>query len=377
MPIVSSKAQIVDSEDIRAVVETLQSDWLTTGPQVEAFENDFASFVGAKEAVAVNSGTAALHASMAAIDIQPGDEVVVPAITFVATANAIVYEGGTPVFVDVDVETLLIDPQKIEEKITAKTKAIVAVDYAGQPCNYDALQAIAIKHNLFLIADACHAIGGVYKGKKVGTLADLNTFSFHPVKNITTGEGGMITTDNEKFAREMRCFRNHGIETDHHQRAQKGTWYYEQKILGFNYRLTDFQCALGRVQLKKLPAWIARRQKIARQFDQAFLNSGFVKPLTKNSEIIHAYHLYVVKLNFRDYSITREQVFTMLREKGVQVNVHYLPVYLHPFYREKYGAAKRLCPVAEQVYEEILSLPVSPSMSDTDVDFVIDQLFEF
>jgi hypothetical protein len=237
--------QTIGGDDIAAVVETLRSDWLTTGPKVGEFERAFAAYTGAAEAVAVTNGTAALHAAMAALDIGPGDEVIVPPMTFAASANCVVYQGGTPVFADVDADTLLIDPAEVERRISPRTRAIVAVDYAGQPCDYDALQAIADEHGLALVADACHALGGSDHGRPVGTLADLSTFSLHPVKHITTGEGGVITTNDPELAARMRIFRNHGITSDHRQREQQGSWFYEMTDLGYNYRLTDVQCALG------------------------------------------------------------------------------------------------------------------------------------
>ena len=288
--------QYIDDEDIQSVVDVLQSDWLTTGPKVGEFERAFADVVGAKYAVAVNSGTAALHAAMYALGIGPGDEVIVPAITFAATANCVVFQGGTPVFADVDPESLLIDSASVESRLSPKTKAVIAVDYAGQPCNYDSLAEIAKKHPLALIADACHSLGGRYKDRPVGSLALLNAFSFHPVKHITTGEGGMITTDGPKLADKMRLFRNHGITTDHRQRDAQGSWFYEMVDLGYNYRITDFQCALGMSQLKKLDRWIKRRREIAHRYDEAFQNMPHVTPLSVKGESFHVYHLYVVLL---------------------------------------------------------------------------------
>lgn len=361
--------QWLDDQDIAAVVDVLRSDWLTTGPKVAEFEQAFAEFVGVREAVAVSNGTAALHAAMYAIGIGPGDEVIVPAMTFAASANCVVYQGGTPVFADVTPDTLLLDPAQVEAKITTRTKSIIAVDYAGQPCDYDALHSIADRYRLPLVADACHAIGGSYRGRPVGTLADLNTFSLHPVKHITTGEGGVITTDNPELAQRMRIFRNHGITSDHRQREQQGSWFYEMVDLGYNYRLTDFQCALGLSQLRKLPAWVARRQAIARQYEAAFAQLPLVKPLAVRSEVSHAYHLYVVALDPM-LRATRAHVFAALRAEGIGVNVHYVPVHLHPFYRTRFDTGPGLCPAAEQAYERILSLPMFPQMTDEDVETV-------
>ncbi len=370
------KAQGISDRDIQAVVEVLQSDWLTTGPKVGEFERAIANFVGAKEAVAVSNGTAALHAAMFALDIQHGDEVLVPAITFAATANCVVYQGGTPVFIDVDAETLLLDPALLEGKITPKTRAIIAVDYAGQPCDYDVLRTIAEKHNLSLVADACHALGGRYKDKAVGTLADLSTFSLHPVKSMTTGEGGVITTNDSKLAEKMRRFRNHGINSDHRQRQFHGTWYYEMTDLGYNYRLTDFQCALGMSQLQRLPEWIARRQEIAGKYYSAFVEIPHVEPLGFRGDMSHAYHLFVVRLKLEQLETNRDEIFNTLRSKGLPVNVHYIPVHLHPFYRERLSIGPGLCPVAEAAYKEILSLPIHPNLSNEDINKVVEAILE-
>ena len=420
--------QWIDEEDIRAVVEVLRSDWLTTGPIVGEFEAAFARFVGAREAVAVNSGTAALHAAMYAIGIGPGDEVILPPMTFAATANAVVFQGGTPIFADINPHTLLIDPAEVEAKITSRTKAITAVDYAGQPCDYDALQAIATRHGLILIADACHALGAEYRGRKAGTLANLTVFSFHPVKHITTGEGGMITTDDPALAESMRLFRNHGITrktlSAKRQAPSVGPWYYEMLDLGYNYRLTDIQCALGLSQLKKQPKFLRRRCEIAAKYDEALADIPEIEPLGLRSHVLrasqsakrmaqsearpspsssdpllsacpveftegdsaaystgalyslHSYHLYVVRIDFSSLGIDRVRLFEAMREKGIGLNVHYIPVHLHPFYRETFAAGTGLCPVAERAYEQIVSLPLFPSMADEDVEKVITSVIE-
>jgi perosamine synthetase len=361
--------QWIDEDDIAAVVEVLRSDWLTTGPKVEEFEAAFAAVVGARAAVAVSSGTAALHAAMFALGIEQGDEVIVPAMTFAATANCVVYQGGTPVFADIDPDTLLLNPIAAAALITPRTRAIVAVDFAGQPCAYDALSELARRHRLALVSDACHSLGGKYRGRPSGSLADLSTFSFHPVKPITTCEGGMITTDDAALARRMQAFRNHGISTDHRQRERAGSWYYEMVELGYNYRLNDLQCALGLSQLQKLPDWISRRQEIARRYDAAFAGLEEIRPLTRRVEVSHAYHLYVVRM-----AGERDRVFAALREQGIGVNVHYLPVHLHPYYRRRFGTGPGLCPVAEAAPEDLLSLPIFPRMSNQDVDDVITAL---
>ena len=368
--------QTIDEDDIKAVVEVLRSDWLTTGPKVAEFEQAVADYVDAKYAVAVSSGTAALHAAMYAIGIGPGDEVIVSPITFAASANCVVYQGATPVFSDVEPDTLLLDPAQTESKITSSTKAIIAVDYAGQPCDYDSLRKIADKNNLILVADACHALGAVYKGRKTGSLADLSIFSFHPVKHITTGEGGMIITDNADYADRMRVFRNHGITTDHHQREEQGSWFYEMVDIGYNYRITDLQCALGISQLSNLPAWLARRRQIAQQYDAAFEKLSFVKPLAVRSEVSHAYHLYVIQLDLKELQGARGEIFKALHAKGVGVNVHYIPVYLHPFYRKRLGTGPGLCPVSEEAYERIVSLPIFPGLRRDNVEYIIKSVIE-
>jgi perosamine synthetase len=350
--------QFIDEDDIGAVVEILQSDWLTTGPGVEEFEQAFAEFVHAKEAVAVSSGTAALHAAMFALNIAAGDEVIVPAMTFAATANCVVYQGARPVFVDVDPGTLVISPQQVEAAITSRTKAVIAVDYAGHPADYDRLRAITERHGIALVADACHSPGGSYKGRPVGSLADLNAFSFHPVKHIATGEGGMVTTENPQLAERMRRFRNHGITTDHRQRENQDSWFYEMVDLGYNYRITDLQCALGLSQLKKLPLFLRQRRKIARAYDDAFGKIAQIKPLAVKADVAHAYHLYVIRLQSAGLDIDRNGMFQALRQKGIGVNVHYIPVHLHPFYRKQFGTRPGLCPVAEEAYEQILSIPM-------------------
>lgn len=363
--------QWIDAEDVNAVENVLRSDWLTTGPKVVELEQAFATYTGSEEAVAVSNGTAALHAAVYALGIGLDDEVIVPAITFVATANSVLFQGATPVFVDVEPDTLLLDLKKTRAKITSRTKAIIAVDYAGQPCDYDALQIIADQHELALIADACHSLGGSYKGQTVGTLADLNTFSLHPVKSITSGEGGIITTNDSELARRMRIFRNHGISTDHRQRAEEGDFLYEMVDLGYNYRITDFQCALGLSQLQKLPQYILRRQEIASRYARAFVDCPEIQPLLVRDDVSHAYHLFTVKLELARLATDRAQIVDALRAENIGVNVHYMPVYWHPYYRNL-GYEKGSCQIAETVFQQILSLPIFPMMTDYDVNDVIN-----
>lgn len=363
--------QRIEEDDIAAVVAALRSDWLTTGPRVGEFEAAVCAFTGAQYGVAVSSGTAALHAAMHALGIGPGDEVIVPAMTFAATANCVVYQGGTPVFADVAPDTLLIDPTDAARKITPRTRAIIAVDYAGQPCDYDALRDLAQIHGLALVADACHSLGGSYKGRGVGTLADLTVFSFHPVKHITTGEGGMVATDSPEMAARMRRFRNHGIDTDHRQRETAGTWAYQMVELGYNYRITDLQAALGTSQLAKLPSWLEKRRKLAAAYDVALAKIAAACPLAVRLGNEHAYHLYVVRL--ADSGV-RGRIFAGLRQQGIGVNVHYLPVHLHPYYRDAFRTAPGLCPKAEAAYDCILTLPLHQGMDEADMARVVGAL---
>lgn len=366
--------QVIDEADIEAVVSVLRSVWVTTGPMVEAFERAFAGFVGAEHAVSVSSGTAALHTAMAALGVGPGDEVIVPPITFAATANAVVFQGGTPVFADVDPDTLLLDPAEVERLITPRTRAVVAVDYAGQPCDYAALRQIAARHGAVLVADACHALGAEDRGRRAGTLADLNVFSFHPVKHLTTGEGGMITTSSAEYAERMRRFRNHCITRDHHERTAHGAWRYEITGLGWNYRLTDIQCALGGSQLTKVDGWLQRRREIARRYLAALATIPGAEPLRHRDGVLHAYHLFVIRVDPGCLDAHRDAVFAALRAEGIGVNVHYEPVHLHPLYRERFGTRPGLCPKAEAAAERILSLPMFAGMSDRDVQDVIAAL---
>jgi perosamine synthetase len=363
--------QYIDEDEVASVIEVLRSEYLTTGPVIDEFEAAFADYVGVTCAVAVSSGTAALHAAVHALGIQPSDEVIVPAMTFASTANCVVFEEAVPRFADVEPGTLLIDPKQITKLINRRTRAIIAVDYAGQPCDYAALERLSAEHNLTLIADACHSLGARYEESKVGSLAELNAFSLHPVKHITTGEGGLITTNNLKLAARMRRFRNHGIEQDHHNRSEAGSWFYEMVELGYNYRLTDFQSALGISQLSKLDQGLAERRKIAQEYDAEFADLPGLKTLRRKPSRSHAYHLYVVQLELAQLKCDRTEIFAALRAEGIGVNVHYIPVHLHPYYRVKFGTSEGQCPVAEEAYQRILSLPIFPAMSAEDVEDVI------
>lgn len=364
--------QSIDNDDIQAVVEVLKGDYLTTGPTVEAFEKKVSKYVGAKYAVAVSNGTAALHAACFAAGIKEGDEVLVSSITFAASANCVLYCGGTPVFVDIDSKTYNIDINKIEEKITPKTKAIIAVDLTGQSVDIDRIIEIAKKHNLVVIEDAAHALGSEYKGKKVGMKADMTEFSFHPVKPITTAEGGIIVTDSKEMYEKLKIFRTHGINREESRMIKnEGPWYYEQVELGYNYRITDVQCALGISQMKKLDEFISRRRDIVQVYNENFkdlpeINIPFEEDYSKSG-----YHIYVITLNLNMLKVGRKEIFEALQKENIGVNVHYMPVYLHPYYKNL-GYQKGECPNAEDIYSRMITLPLFPRMSDSDVRDVID-----
>lgn len=415
--------QSIDESDIAAVVAVLRSDYLTQGPAVDSFEKAFAAKVGARHAVAVNSGTAALHACMHALGIGPGDEVIVPPITFTATANCVRFVGATPLFADV-LPSGHIDPEQIEQKVTKNTKAVIAVDYAGWPCDYAAILSICDRHGLTLVCDACHALGATWNGKPVGSIGRLNCFSFHPVKHIATGEGGMVTTDDDALAQRIRDFRTHGITRDparfvglgpkNEERAEgagraeggslkpemaenaalglqvsalrshssgliplleRGPWYYEMQSLGYNYRMPDINAALGESQLKKLDAFVARRRAIAAKYKKELIGlSELLLPVSdlysyKNLtySATHSFHLFPILVDFVALGKSRTLVMRELRARGIGTQVHYIPVCRQPYYAGKYLSS---CPNADRFYEQELSLPIYPGMSDEDVDTI-------
>ncbi|MFC1568324.1 UDP-4-amino-4,6-dideoxy-N-acetyl-beta-L-altrosamine transaminase [Candidatus Margulisiibacteriota bacterium] len=370
--------QWIDEDDIQAVVDVLRSPLLTQGPKITEFEEKVAKYCGAKHAVAVNSGTAALHIACCAAGITAGDEVITSPITFVASANCVLYCGGKPVFADVRPDTIDIDPEDIRQKITQKTKAIIPVHFSGNPCEMEQIQAIAKENGLIVIEDAAHAVGAEYKDTKVGSgkYSDMTTLSFHPVKNLTTGEGGMVLTNNDELYEKLKFYRSHGITRDpKYLRINKsinedeGIWYYEMHKLGFNYRITDIQCALGLSQLNKLDSFIAKRREIAAKYDKAFGSSGNITMLKETFEARSAYHLYVIQVE------NRKDLYYKLRDKGIIANVHYIPVYYQPYYREL-GYERGLCPNAEVYYQRCLSIPIYPKLTDTQFDFVVNSIKE-
>jgi UDP-4-amino-4,6-dideoxy-N-acetyl-beta-L-altrosamine transaminase len=365
--------QWIDQDDIKAVSEVLQSDWITQGPKVEEFEKNFAKYIGVRYAVAVNSGTAALHAACFAAGISKGEKVITTPITFVASANCVIYQGGTPVFADIREDTLNIDPEEIKKKITSDTCALIPVDFTGLPADLEEILQIARKNNLVVIEDASHALGATYKGKKIGSISDMTIFSFHPVKHITTGEGGMITTNNKKYYERLKLFRTHGITKEKDKLLNyEGPWYYEMQELGYNYRLTDFQCALGIAQLKKIDKNIQRRVEIAKRYNDEFKDlTEIIIPQLNPLDSTSAWHIYMIQLNLEKLKVGRKDIFEALKAENIGVNVHYIPVHLQPYYRNKYNYHQGDFPKAERYYSRAITLPVFPKMSEKDIDDVV------
>jgi perosamine synthetase len=363
--------QEIGEDDIAAVGEVLRSDWLTTGPAVEQFERTFAGLVGAQHAVAVNNGTAALHVAMLAAGVGPGDEVIVPTLTFAASANAARYVGADVVFCDVRADTLSIDVGMAASLVTRRTKAIVVVDYAGIPCDLDAVMRLADEHGLVVIEDACHAVGATYRGRPVGSIAHLSTFSFHPVKHLTTGEGGMITTADPALDQRLRRLRNHGIDTDARQRETAGTWEYDAVELGYNFRLSDINAALGASQVAKVTGWVERRRELAERY-QALLQGLPLTTLMEPDHVRASWHLFPILLDLEAGTPTRSEVFAHLRAAGIGVNVHYRPLHLHTTFAQASGS--RRFPVAEAAYARLLSLPMWHGLLDDEQERVVVEL---
>lgn len=367
--------QWVDEEDVGEVVKVLKSDFLTTGPKIEEFEKRFADYVGAKYAVSISNGTAALHAACFAAGINEGDEVITSPITFAASANCVLYQGGKPAFADINPKSYNIDVEDIERKITKKTKAIIPVDFTGQAVDIDGINEIAKKYGLVVIEDAAHSLGAEYKGKKIGSLVDMTTFSFHPVKHITTGEGGMITTNDEKLNNKLKLFRTHGITRDKEMlhNKEEGPWFYEQLELGYNYRMTDIQAALGISQLNKINGFLKRRREIAKKYDEYLKDiDGIILPYQEGFSN-SAWHLYTIQLELEKFKVGRREIFEALQAENIGVNVHYIPVYYHPYYK-RLGYEKGLCPNAEKLYERIITLPLYPKMKDKDIEDVVNAI---
>ena len=364
--------QYIDDADIQAVVDVLKSDYLTCGPKIEEAEKKLCEITGAKHAVLIANGTAALHAAAFAAGVGPGDEVITTPITFAASANCALYMGARPVFADINPETYNIDPDSIENCITEKTKAVVAVDYTGQAVEYDRIRAICDKHNLIFIEDAAHSLGTKYNGKPVGSLADMTEFSFHPVKTCTAGEGGAVTTNDDEFYKKLLLFRTHGITRVQSwmDKESEGGWYYQQIALGYNYRMTDMQAALLSSQLDKLGLFGKRRKELVKRYDEAFSSMPEITVQKEIPESDTVRHLYVIQLNTELLKCGRREVFDALQAEGIGVNVHYIPVYSFPYY-QKLGYKMGSCPNAERLYDRMISIPLFYSMSDEDQDNVI------
>ena len=361
---------VIEEADIEAVAEILRSDWLTTGPAVDRFEQAFAELTGAKHAVAFSSATAGLHAAAAAAGLKPGDEAITSPITFCATANCVLYQGARVKFADVRADTLNIDPKALERSITPRTKAILPVDYAGHPADLDEIMQLAEKHGLTVIEDAAHAIGATYRKRAIGSISHMTVFSFHPVKHITTGEGGMVTTNDASFAEALRRFRTHGVIRDP-ERVAKEPWHYDMADLGWNYRISDIACALGASQLKRLEANLKRREAIAMTYAQRLANLPGLRLPQASPDVRAVWHLYPVRVDAAEFSTDREAVFRALQAEGIGVQVHYIPVHFHSYYRKTFGHGPGDFPIAEKAYSQLISLPLFHGMSDADAEDVI------
>jgi len=367
---------VIGDDEVNAVVETLRSFWITTGPKTKEFEKKFAGKFGAPAALAVNSCTAALHTALVGLGIGPGDEVITTPMTFCSTVNVIEQVGARPVLVDVEPDTLNIDPDKIEDAVTTKTKAIMPVHYSGHPVDLDAIYDIAERHNLFVVEDAAHAVSAKYKGRYIGTGGTVAAFSFYATKNMTTAEGGMLTGTPD-FVEKCRIISLHGMSRDAWNRYSKeGSWYYEVLLPGFKYNMTDIQASLGLVQLEKLESFQLRRAEIVAKYNQEFKNYDALEIPVAKAEVEHAWHLYVLKLNLEALRINRNQFIEELKVRNIGTSVHFIPIHLHPYYRDKYGYKPEDFPVAFNNYQRILSLPLHAGLSDNDVQDVIAAVVE-
>ena len=363
----------IGEEEIHSVVETLRSGWLTTGLKTEQFEKEFAAWIGAQNAVAVNSCTAALHLALEAVGVSAGDEVIVPTMTFAATAEVVHYCKASPVLVDCTSDTLNINVNSIEPAITPKTKAIIPVHFAGHPCEMDRILELARVYNIRVIEDAAHALPAKYKERRIGTIGDITCFSFYATKTITTGEGGMATTENSEWADQIRMLSLHGISREAVDRyTPTGSWYYEIRYPGFKYNLTDIASALGIPQLRKCQEFATIRQRYAELYDEAFKDIPEIILPPVSGEIEHAWHLYVIQLDLKRLRVGRDKLIDLLKDYGIGTSVHFIPLHLHPFYRNNTTYAQEKFPIANQVFERIISLPIYPKMTDANIQYVIE-----
>ncbi len=382
---ISYGKQSIDQSDIDAVVDVLNGDWLSQGPAIETFEDDLKKYFGSKHVCAIANGTAALHLTGLALSWQPDDIVITSPVTFLATANCIIYAGATPDLVDIDPVSYTLDPNKVDEKIKShqfrgnNVKAVIGVDYAGHPCDWKGLREIADKYDLQLVNDNCHALGSSYRSDKQYAIkyADAVIQSYHPVKHITTGEGGAVLTNDPEIDEKVRCLRTHGM-TKVPQQLEKndGPWYYEMHEMGFNYRITDFQCALGSNQLRKLDKFVNKRREITKMYDESFSNMDNLKIPENQNSVEHAYHLYPLQINFEKLPITKPEFFYKMKQVGINLQVHYIPVHLQPFYRKQYGFKEGDYPVSESFYRNEVSLPIYPDLSTEDISLVVNNLLE-
>lgn len=376
MKIVPYGKQSIDSSDIKEVVRVLKTDWITQGPKIDELESALAKYCGSKFAVCVSSGTAALHLACVVAGLKKGNEAITTPITFLATANSIVYTGAKPVFADINYDTINIDPVEITKRLTKETKAILPVHFAGLSCDMPEIGKLAKKNKLKVIEDACHSLGSYYsvngKWYKVGSCkhSDMTVFSFHPVKHITSGEGGAITTNDKKIYEKLKMLRSHGVVKTSQMTKKKGPWYYEMRDLGFNYRITDFQCALALSQLKRIHTFLARRRAIANMYDKAFSNVVGIETPVHGEDRQHAYHLYILKINFDRLGMTKRKFFEKLKNKGIFCQMHYIPIYKQPYYADKMKTVSRKCPNGEKYYNRAVSIPIYPKMTDRDVQRV-------
>lgn len=367
----------ITEEEISEVIDSLRAGWLTMGPKTAKFEEEFAKYIGSRYSIAVNSCTAALHLALKAIDLKPCDEVIIPTMTFTATGEVVCYFNARPVIVDVDKETHNIDIKAIEKAITPKTRAIIPVHFTGQPCDMDKLKQIAEKYNLIIIEDAAHALPAWFNNKKIGTIGDMTCFSFYATKTLATGEGGMITTENDEWAEKIKILRLHGISKDAWKRyTAEGSWYYEVIEAGYKYNMTDIQASLGIAQLKKVEWMWEKRKYIAERYTEAFKDSDAIIPPYVKSDRISAWHLYVIKLNLESLKIDRAKFIEELKAKGIGTSVHFIPLHRHPFYRNAFGYRSQDFPVSEWLYERIISLPIYPAMTGEEISYVIEGVID-